>query len=130
MLPVYHLLRDIFRKEMVQYTNLPSVAMSSLLVTNEMMANASVVSHKELSIEDIMSRYFAEVEVGYPSVVANVVRTSEKLARPTGSACGICNMPLDSQGDTRWKGEIGEERDALATPGPRICYGCTRSLWG
>jgi cytoplasmic tRNA 2-thiolation protein 2 len=131
VLPVYHPLRDIFRKEMVQYVNSPLVSMGELVAPDDMATGATVVSHKELSIEDIMSRYFADVETGYPSVVANVVRTSEKLSRPTGSPCAMCSMPLDSQGDDRWRGEIGEARDAaLALSGTRLCYGCTRSIRG
>ncbi|KAH7037922.1 uncharacterized protein B0I36DRAFT_315068 [Microdochium trichocladiopsis] len=40
----------------------------------------AVVSHRDLSIDDVMARYFAEVEANYPSVVANVVRTTGKLS--------------------------------------------------
>lgn len=41
----------------------------------------AVVSHRDLSIDDVMARYFADVEANYPSVVANVVRTTGKLSR-------------------------------------------------
>lgn len=93
-------------------------------------AAAAVVSHRDLSIEEVMARYFAGVEETYPSVVANVARTTSKLVRAegTGEGCGLCGMPLDELGDERWRGELDLGTPA-ARPG-RICHGCERSVGG
>lgn len=130
--PIYYLLRDVFKREIITYTGLLKPSMKDL-IQDAGPSSSTIVSHKELSIEDVMARYFEEVEESYPSVVANVVRTSGKLTRENdGDACAICGMDLDQQGDARWKGEIGEDPDdemRKQTAG-RLCYGCERSVYG
>ncbi|KAK3401003.1 hypothetical protein B0T20DRAFT_405762 [Sordaria brevicollis] len=135
---VYHPLRDALRKELVQFTKLTDPPIFDMLPEVDPTATAAVVSHKDLSIEEVMVRYFADVEENYPSIVANVARTTGKLLRLFGGVdaegnkdkaeegseseseeeerlCGLCNMPLDEFGDERWKGELGEDsyRDGL-----------------
>ncbi|KAK1659398.1 hypothetical protein BDP55DRAFT_563198 [Colletotrichum godetiae] len=130
MLPVYYLLRDVFRREVITYAGLiPSL---KDLAQEAGPSSNAVVSHKELSIEDVMARYFEEVEESYPSVVANVVRTSGKLTRESdGDACAVCSMDVDAQGDARWKGEIGEDiDDSRKRTAGKLCYGCERSIYG
>lgn len=131
-IPVYYLLRDVFRREVITYAGLTKPPIKDL-VQDAGPASSTIVSHKELSIEDVMARYFEEVEESYPSVVANVVRTSGKLTRENdGDACAVCGMDMDAQGDARWKGEIGEDPDddrRKQTAG-RLCYGCERSIYG
>ncbi|KAK3313801.1 hypothetical protein B0H66DRAFT_361814 [Apodospora peruviana] len=150
---VYHPLRDLLRKELVIYATelmgTPSLASDlNIMIPNHpssatQQAAAAVVSHKDLSIEEVMFRYFAEVEENYPSVVANVARTTGKLVRLLGgdsepatgshSSCGMCTMPLDEQGDERWRGELGDEDvedDMTRSSAGRICYGCERSIRG
>ncbi|KAK1971133.1 hypothetical protein LY78DRAFT_568398 [Colletotrichum sublineola] len=132
-IPVYYLLRDVFRREVVTYVGLTKPPMKDLVRDAE-QSSGTIVSHKELSIEDVMARYFEEVEESYPSVVANVVRTSAKLTRENdGDACAVCGMDLDELGEVRWKGEIGEYPDdnvrRKQTAG-RLCYGCERSIYG
>ncbi|KAF6836022.1 phosphotransferase enzyme family protein [Colletotrichum plurivorum] len=130
--PVYHLLRDVFKREVVTYTGLVKPSIREL-IEDAGSGSTTIVSHKELSIEDVMARYFEEVEESYPSVVANVVRTSGKLKRvKNGEACAVCGMDLDEQGDTRWKGEIGEDPSDTKRKETtsRLCYGCERSIYG
>ncbi|KAF6814382.1 phosphotransferase enzyme family protein [Colletotrichum sojae] len=130
--PVYHLLRDVFKREVVTYTGLVKPSIREL-IEDAGSGSTIIVSHKELSIEDVMARYFEEVEESYPSVVANVVRTSGKLKRvKNGEACGVCSMDLDEQGDTRWKGEIGDDPNDTKRKETtsRLCYGCERSIYG
>ncbi|CCT71391.1 uncharacterized protein FFB20_13458 [Fusarium fujikuroi] len=132
--PVYYPLREIFRNELVQYIDLvPSL--KEVVPGNQAGAKVrnSVVSHKDLSIEEVMTRYFDSVEEGYAGIIANVVRTTTKLDRVPGkSFCGSCGMSLDAEGDSRWAGEIGD--DAGNGPGAagagRLCYGCKRSIHG
>jgi len=88
-----------------------------------------------MSIEEVMSRYFEDAEQNYPSVVANVVRTTGKLRRPEANrGCGLCGMALDELGNTKWKGEILDDRPRGACEQPmhkgKLCYGCERSIYG
>lgn len=129
-LRIYYPLREVFRNELVAYANLVSPPLTDLVLPSDAARpGAAVVSHKDVSIDDVMSRYFDEVEASYPSIVANVVRTTAKLERlgENGDdiSCGLCGMGLDEQGDERWKGEIG---DADAGEYGRLCYGCQRSM--
>jgi cytoplasmic tRNA 2-thiolation protein 2 len=132
---VYHPLRDALRKELVIYAGLVGPPLTDLVQTgNGKDGNRPVVSHKDLSIEEVMTRYFAEVEESYPSVVANVARTTGKLVRAGGQAgaeCGLCGMPLDEDGDERWRGELNiQEGPGTASGLGRLCYGCERSTGG
>lgn len=110
-IPIYSPLRDIYRKELLVYltaspsspspsdpasspadqttTQRPlSTLIPAHLLPPHLQSSTSsgsgigaVVSHRDLSIDDVMARYFADVEANYPSVVANVVRTTGKLSR-------------------------------------------------
>jgi cytoplasmic tRNA 2-thiolation protein 2 len=129
--PVYYLLRDVFRSEITTYHTLIQPSIVELVVKDE-SKRSTVVSHKDLSIEDIMSRYFESVEKEYPSVVANVVRTTGKLARVQSShSCDLCGMALDEAGNARWNGEIGiTAEDGHEEQARQLCYGCERSIYG
>ncbi|KAI0013969.1 hypothetical protein F4779DRAFT_562096 [Xylariaceae sp. FL0662B] len=149
-IPVYSPLRELFRKELLTYVANTEPPLTELLVddggpplTNgngngNGCGNGAVVSHRDLSIDDVMARYFADVEVNYPSVVANVVRTTGKLARLNDGGdndwCSLCGVALDELGDERWRGEIGEGIEAMAEGDARgkrkLCYGCERSVRG
>lgn len=128
-LPIYYPLREVFRNELVEYAGLVSPPLTDLILPSDAAGpGAAVVSHKDVSIDDVMTRYFDEVEASYPSIVANVVRTTAKLERlgdEGDMSCGLCGMGLDEQGDERWKGEIG---DADAGGYGTLCYGCQRSM--
>lgn len=125
-LPIYYPLREMFRKELIIYTGLITPPLTDIIPKIGKKAG-SVVSHKDISIEEVMSRYFEDVEENYPSIVANVVRTTAKLDRlGEGDAiCRLCGMELDEHGDQRWKGEVGD--DGGGNDG-RLCYGCQRSM--
>ncbi|KAI1816218.1 hypothetical protein GGS20DRAFT_539378 [Poronia punctata] len=145
MIPVYSPLREIFRKEILTYI---SITTTTTTTTNgkklladlfptapKSTAAAAVVSHRDLSLDDVVGRFFVDVEASYPSVVANVVRTTGKLERGEhdGHWCGLCGSRLDSFGDERWKGEIGEveENGGRERKGDNLlCYGCERSVKG
>lgn len=132
--PVYYPLREIFRNELNQYIDLVPL-LKEVVPVNPAGAQtgSSVVSHKDLSIEEVMARYFDSVEEGYSGIVANVVRTSGKLERVPGDIlCGSCGMSLDAEGDSRWAGEIGDDPGdgPGAADAGRLCYGCKRSIHG
>lgn len=129
-MPIYYPLREVFKHELVTYLDLvPSL---KELMTQDNTAAHGVVSHKDLSIAEVMKRYFDSVEGPYSGIVANVVRTTGKLDRATsGGFCHMCGMTLDEQGDSRWAGELGDDSDehrALQTAG--LCYGCRRTIHG
>ncbi|XDG01157.1 hypothetical protein ABKA04_000772 [Annulohypoxylon sp. FPYF3050] len=142
-LPIYSPLRELFRKELLTYLSYTSPPLTPLLPaseTNSNTSNGAVVSHRDLSIDDVLSRYFSTVEESYPSVVANVVRTTGKLSRNDGTpsektTCGLCGAGLDEQGDERWRGEIGPDSTEADGAGDglrksMLCYGCERSVRG
>jgi len=132
---VYYPLRDVLRKELATLATLTIPPLTELIVSDGSAAGtnpgAAVVSHKDLSIEEVMVRYFAEVEENYPSIVANVARTTGKLVRLLGGenerTCGLCSVPLDELGDERWRGELGIEEEGGEGWKWGICYGCQRS---
>lgn len=151
---VYSPLREIFRKEILTYLSIISSAAGPLMdlfptsfsSPTSSPHTAAVVSHRDLSLDDVLARYFVGVEASYPSVVANVVKTTGKLNRTiqtnrdmVGRQCGLCGGGLDPLGDKRWKGEIGEPEvttsnpadengDARASKKSLLCYGCERSV--
>lgn len=127
---IHYPLREVFRKELSTFITLTDPPLTEI-IPRELEKTSSVVSHKHLSIEEVMSRYFEGVEENYPSVVANVVRTTAKLDRlGAGERCGVCGMPLDEQGNERWRGEIGDigEGSSQHPPNSSLCYGCQRSI--
>lgn len=128
-LPIYYPLREVFRNELTIYTGLVSPPLTDFLISpGTARSGTAVVSHKDVSIDDVMARYFQDVEENYPSIVANVVRTTAKLERLGGedgeASCGLCGMGLDELGDERWKGEIGDDGGEYG----RLCYGCQRAM--
>ncbi|KAH8169589.1 cytoplasmic tRNA 2-thiolation protein 2 domain-containing protein [Sarocladium implicatum] len=129
--PIYYPLREIFSGEVSTYVSLTS-PLSELTPKDGTGdgTDAAVVSHKDLSISEVMTRYFSSVEGPYAGIVTNVVRTTGKLERPADQAdaasCGLCGIALDLTGNETWAGELGEE-DAQ---GQRLCYGCRRSVNG
>ncbi|RKU48042.1 cytoplasmic tRNA 2-thiolation protein 2 [Coniochaeta pulveracea] len=128
---VHHPLRELFRQELVTYTTLTEPPLTDIIPAEDVVNKASpVVSHRDLSIEEVVLRYFADVEVNYPSIVANVVKTTAKLDRlDAEERCGVCGMTLDELGDERWKGEIGDSGGGEEGAGS-LCYGCERSVRG
>lgn len=130
-MPIYYPLREVFKNELKIYLDLmPSV--KDLMPDGDSTAS-NIVSHKDLSIAEVMERYFDSVEGPYSGIVANVVRTTGKLDKATsGSFCHMCGMTLDEQGDSRWAGELGDDVDTLegGVRTARLCYGCKRSING
>lgn len=130
-LPIYYPNRELFRNELKQYTTLTELPLTDLISPASMAPSSAVISHKDVSIDEVMTRYFTEVEENYPSIVANVVRTTAKLERASDHSeeqyCGLCGMGLDELGDERWKGEIG---DVGCGQDQTLCYGCSRATRG
>jgi len=109
----FYPMRELLTKEIIAFSSLVEPPLIELIVRD---VAKPAVSTKNTSIDDLMRQYFESVEREYPSIVANVVRTTGKLQAPevreAEERCELCEMPL------------GEEAPARS----RLCYGCIRTL--
>lgn len=132
---VVYPMRDLLRKEIAAYTTMTVPPLTPLVLEKD--SPSIVPSSKNTTIDDLMSQYFESVEQNYPSIVANVVRTSSRLVAPladakVGRVCHICRLPV-AKGDEglRWSGEQEhpcELADSATAPSSSsLCYGCARS---
>ena len=132
-------MRDLLRKEIITYSTMTSPPLTTL--TKEPSIEL-LVSSRDTTIDDLMSQYFESVETNYPSIVANVVRTTGRLMAPaaadTFSQCGICGLPVapGSQGLHGWDGDQASNlngstlTDGASTGSTILCYGCARTTLG
>ncbi|KAK4540989.1 hypothetical protein LTR36_008358 [Oleoguttula mirabilis] len=111
--PFYYPMRDLLSKEIASFTSFLEPPLDDVIATE---AVKPAVSTKNTTIDDLMKQYFESVEQEYPSIVANVVKTTAKLrATPlheVETQCELCDVPLDGQAPER----------------SRLCYGCIRTL--
>lgn len=112
-IPFYFPLREVLNKEVDAYLS----CLDPPLGISIQRATRPAVSTKNTTIDELMAQYFESVEQEYPSIVANVVRTTGKLSSATAVAqveqqCELCAMPLEGQAPAR----------------SRLCYGCIRVL--
>ncbi|PGH19418.1 hypothetical protein AJ80_03918 [Polytolypa hystricis UAMH7299] len=124
-------LRDLFKHELDLYI---SIVLPNLLpVVVENPKAVENLSNKNMSIEDLMSHYVATQGEKYPGVMANIVRTIDKLQAPSledaGSKCTMCGMPvvantLESSSALDETISWGNEH---AGKKPFTCYACARS---
>jgi cytoplasmic tRNA 2-thiolation protein 2 len=113
-IPLYYPVRELLSKEVAAFVDFIEPSMAGLVVRNENGKPAAAM--KNTTIDELTRQYFAGVEVDYPSIVANVVRTTSKLqARSLSEVeahCELCDMPLEGQAPER----------------SRVCYGCIRTM--
>lgn len=129
-------LRDILKKEIMAFSSIIS-SVKDLVVYQEPSSHISA-SSKSTTIDDLMAQYFESVEENFPSIVANVVRTSSKL-KPgvdnTSTGCGVCGLPVaeGTDGIYGWGGDQNPDsrpsRQDNSSNG-LLCYGCSRSING
>jgi cytoplasmic tRNA 2-thiolation protein 2 len=127
-------LRDLLRKELVAHVDLVEPSLSPLIQDTTAGPTQASMNSKNTTIDDLMKQYFESVEENFPSIVANVVRTTAKLEAVPSSLlnprCSLCQMPV---ADTRFgiHGWGGDQQDGLEPSSighyPSLCYGCTRS---
>ena len=118
-------MRDLLKKELVAYAAYATPQPLTDIVVPEKPVS-TVVSAKNSSIDELMRGYFEGVEKSYPSIVANVVRTTAKLQqRDTGgeTSCALCGLPIISAG-----GEDGFALKIVQRHGIQFCHGCARSF--
>ncbi|KAH8588175.1 hypothetical protein B0O99DRAFT_656112 [Bisporella sp. PMI_857] len=128
--------RDLLKKELVVFSSLASPSLTNWIISQEPASHISA-SSKLTTIDDLMIQYFETVEENYPSIVANVVRTSSKLKPLNGeetSSCGLCGLPVSEgmDGIFGWGGD--QNPDSRVRKGNEnygiLCYGCSRSING
>ncbi|EME47347.1 hypothetical protein DOTSEDRAFT_69320 [Dothistroma septosporum NZE10] len=112
-LTFYYPLRDLLTKEVQAYVSFLEPTMDDCIVKTD---RKLAVSTKNTTIDDLVQRYFESVEQEYPSIVANVVRTTSKLKPPSlvevEQQCELCSMPLQGHSPAK----------------SRLCYGCIRNM--
>ena len=125
-------LRDLLRKELGAYANMTSPSLTPLLCKSP---SRTPTSSKNTTIDDLMTEYFDSVEQNYPSIVANVVRTSGRLVAPLTSPgtypCAICGYPIVNEswgGDQRDSAVPQLANGDISEHGKAICYGCARNV--
>ncbi|KAF2104702.1 hypothetical protein NA57DRAFT_70910 [Rhizodiscina lignyota] len=127
--PFYYPMRDLLKKELVSYTSMITPPVDVLVALDSTTNVAAPVASKDGSIDFLMKQYFESVEEQYPSIVANVVRTTGKLEMKdfsSGRQCALCNMLL-ANNPTFVNGNSGHDS---VTDGPtlELCYGCATAV--
>ena len=125
-------MRDLLRKEITAYASMVSPSLTPLISDVSHKVSAS---SKETTIDGLMSQYFESVEQNYPSIVANVVRTSGRLipldTLEARRSCSICGGGISTD---PWG---GEQQDSMTASQPAdssgrktalaLCFGCART---
>ena len=125
-------MRDLLRKEITAYAGMISPSLTPLILEVSPKVSAS---SKDTTIDGLMSQYFESVEQNYPSIVANVVRTSGRLNPPAMlEGCRSCSICGDGVSTGSWG---GEQHDSVISSQPAnrdgqktalaLCYGCART---
>lgn len=133
----YYPMRDLLKKELITYSAFTTPPLTDFIVPEK--AVSTIVSAKNSSIDELMRGYFEGVEKNYPSIVANVVRTTGRLQVPGGAVgnalngtegningepnCGLCGLPIISAA-----GEDGFAVKGVQRHGIQFCHGCARSF--
>lgn len=136
-------MRDLLSKEIEQFTRVAHSGFKDLVIFEGKKEISA--SSKNTTIDDLMAQYFQSVEENYPSIVANVVRTSSKLQAPASDVgdlrCGLCSLPIEkgTDGIFGWAGDQNtnerEKHEQSQSQGEVVsdiilCYGCSRSVNG
>ncbi|EEH22776.2 cytoplasmic tRNA 2-thiolation protein 2 [Paracoccidioides brasiliensis Pb03] len=127
-------LRDLFKFELSTYA---SVALpKSLIVADPERLSMDNLTNKNMSIENLLAHYIETQGEKYPGIMANIVRTIDKLNVPPGDAgskCILCSMPVDNSGEdpanpvgTECSQYVLKDHRELPITGT-LCYGCARS---
>ena len=125
-------MRDLLRKEITAYASMVSPSLTPLILDVSHKVSAS---SKDTTIDGLMSQYFESVEQNYPSIVANVVRTSGRLIpAETLEARRSCSMCGDGISTDPWGGEQQDSMTASQSADSNgrksalaLCYGCART---
>ena len=125
-------LRDLLRKELSAYASMSSPALTPLISGSPIRKSTS---SKDTTIDSLMTQYFESVEQNFPSIVANVVKTTSKLVTPRISddvpSCLMCTAPIMHE---HWGGEQkslvpSDYAESRRTADSKtLCYGCSQTV--
>ena len=129
-------LRDLFKSELEVYSSLIPERVSQVIIPERSLADISCAI-KAMSIEDMMTQYIETQGAKYPSIMANVVRTVNKLEPPSvhehDVECALCGMlvtdaskGLVMPGDNLTSNVISIAGESNGKQ-ENYCYGCARS---
>lgn len=113
--------REIFKTELEQYADISVPEIRSKL--DVQAPTTGNMSSRVMSIDDLMTQYVETQGEKYPGVMANIVRTVDKLHPSPSDAhvlCACCDMPMNA---------VREDVNAQDGNSGPTCYGCSRSLF-
>lgn len=129
-------LRDLFKTELQIYSTMLPERVSQVIIPDRPVADSSCAT-KSMSIEELMAQYIETQGAKYPSIMANVVRTVNKLESPSVQEhdikCSLCQMPIMDIGEDLVVPKDAEAPNGAAVAGEsgkkqgNYCYGCARS---
>lgn len=124
--PIFHYpVRDLFKPELELYARLIQPSLSDLIIwdRDNMATNVSV---KNSAIDDLLTAYITSQGERYPSIMANVVRTSSKLQMPKltdgNIPCSFCGTSITSDLESSSRNSNPLSSDSYRD----LCYGCSR----
>ena len=122
-------MRDVLKKEVQLFAKLTDPPLTELY---PQLQNKPAISSRTTTIDSLMKDYFASVEEDYPSIVANVVRTSGKLSKTEeGTAsCTLCKMPFTSSSGWKVDNKGGIPASTVEAEAPPLCHGCSSTVRG
>jgi cytoplasmic tRNA 2-thiolation protein 2 len=119
-------LRGLYRSELQLYVNQVPELENMVIIPESPTAE---ISNRNLSIDELMNQYILTQGEKYPGVMANVVRTVNKLQPASTLArttkCVLCAAPLGLRTDPT---ASGADIDASGDDSHgQLCHGCTRA---
>jgi cytoplasmic tRNA 2-thiolation protein 2 len=127
----YYPFREVLKKELISFVDMTEPPLTPLVAQDSLLETKAPVSSRNTTIDLLLKQYFESVEQSYPSIVSNVVRTSNKLQPPLVGTkrCKLCTLPVthNQLGISSWEGNQDTQNG-----GPHshwgLCYGCSRSV--
>ncbi|KAI1958385.1 Cytoplasmic tRNA 2-thiolation protein 2 [Ophidiomyces ophidiicola] len=119
-------LRDLYKTELELFASYTLPHLEPIIERD--VQDFESISNRNMSIEDLMSRYVLTQGAKYPGVMANIVRTIDKLKTPpTGgeSRCVLCGVPVGATDNSIFSSEHFDTTILDQLPN---CYGCMRTL--
>ena len=118
-------LRDLYKTELETYSEVVfDKTLRAQLIQSDDLKTPSNTSIRNTSIDELLTFYINSQGRKYPSIMANVVKTTGKLQR-TGpgsdsAQCAMCSIQLDlGTSDSK-------STDGVHAQGDSICYACHR----
>jgi cytoplasmic tRNA 2-thiolation protein 2 len=124
----YHPLRDVFKKELATFvteiTSPPLTELCTAWSPTPKHSAAAATSARNITVGELLTQYFENMELQYPSTVSNVLRMGDRLKFAGGDEmCRMCGLPVEAGGSGLTLGEEEEEVEEQR----KLCYGCMRA---